>query len=253
MTRKIADRLSRVFDLVIAIAGLVLLGPLMMLIALAVLIESGAPVFFAQTRLGLGGRHFRIYKFRKFHNDIGKTGCPLTMKNDARLSRVGRVLARTKLDELPQLYNVLKGDMAVVGPRPESLDFADCFTGSHRRILDYKPGIFGPSQVAFRDECSFFPADADPTRFYRDVLFQLKAAADLSYYPQRTLLSDLKWILRGVLAIAGWEQGVRMVLRDLRQTWTAPKTSIGLQRQHPRRGQPALLEADIPWKKYGDR
>jgi lipopolysaccharide/colanic/teichoic acid biosynthesis glycosyltransferase len=253
MPWRVADRVSRILDFVIAAGGLVVFAPLMMLIAVAVLIESSGPVFFAQTRLGLRGRHFRIYKFRKFHNDIGKTGCPLTVKNDARLSRVGRFLARTKLDELPQLYNVLKGDMAIVGPRPESLDFADCFTGSRRKILDYKPGIFGPSQVAFRDECSFFPVDADPTRFYREVLFPLKAGADLSYYPNRTLSSDLKWIIRGVLAIAGWERGVATALADLRMTWISTGASTGLQQQRPRRGRPALLEAQIPWTKRGDR
>jgi len=202
MSNNLADWVSRILDILIAAAGLVLLSPLMLLIAIAVVMESNGPVFFSQARLGLGGRRFRIYKFRKFHNDIGKTGCPLTVRNDARMSRVGRVLARTKLDELPQLYNILLGHMAFVGPRPESLDFADCFAGPYRKILDFRPGLFGPSQVAFRHESSFFP-EGDPTRFYRDVLFPLKAAADLSYYPNRSVSADLKWFLRGVLAVAG--------------------------------------------------
>jgi lipopolysaccharide/colanic/teichoic acid biosynthesis glycosyltransferase len=195
---------SRILDLVIAAAGLALLCPVMLVIALAIGIESGRPIFFSQIRLGLGGQHFWIHKFRKFHKESGAAGCPLTTKDDPRMSRIGWLLARTKLDELPQLWNVLRGDMAIVGPRPESTAFADCFTDSHRTVLDYKPGIFGPSQAAFRDECALFPVNADPAQFYRDVLFPLKARTDLSYYPGRTVASDLGWIIRGVLAVAGW-------------------------------------------------
>jgi lipopolysaccharide/colanic/teichoic acid biosynthesis glycosyltransferase len=195
---------GRILDLAVAIAAIVVLGPIMVLIALAVLIESGRPIFYSQTRLGLKGRHFRIYKFRKFYHTCGADGLPLTMKNDSRMTRLGRILARTKLDELPQFWNVLRGDMSMVGPRPESIDFADCFTAPYRGVLDYKPGIFGPSQVMHRNESSRFPAGADPTEFYREVLFAEKALSDLSYYPERTVWSDLGWIARGVLAVVGW-------------------------------------------------
>jgi len=197
---------SRALDLVVACLGLALAGPLMLLITLAILIESGRPVFFAQIRLGQGGRHFRMFKFRKFGKSSGEAGLPLTMHKDTRLSRIGRFLVASKLDELPQLYNVLKGDMSLVGPRPESLAFSDCLAGDYRAVLAYRPGIFGPSQVAFRYECVFYPPDAEPTRFYREVLFPLKARFDLSYYPRRTLLSDCAWIARGVLAVAGLDR-----------------------------------------------
>ncbi len=99
--------------------------------------------------------------------------------------------------------NIVRGDMAIVGPRPESLAFADCFDEDVRPLLDERPGIFGPSQVAFRNECAFYPADADPVQFYRDTLFPAKAALDLSYYPGRTLWSDVVWITRGALAVVG--------------------------------------------------
>lgn len=195
--------LSRALDIAFACAGLVVLGPLMLIIAIAIVAESGRPVFFAQTRIGRGGERFRIYKFRKFGPRRGNDGSPLTMKNDARMMRVGRILAETKLDELPQLFNILRGDMAVVGPRPESLAFADCFTENLRPVLDHRPGIFGPSQVVFRSECLLYPAEVDATQFYRETLFPTKAALDLAYYPRRTLLSDLGWIVRGLLAVAG--------------------------------------------------
>jgi lipopolysaccharide/colanic/teichoic acid biosynthesis glycosyltransferase len=147
-----------------------------------------------------------MYKFRKL-DARRDTGFPLTLRDDARMTRVGRLLAQTKLDELPQLYNIIRGDMAVVGPRPESLAFADCFTEAARPVLDERPGIFGPSQVAFRDECAFYPAEGDAIAFYRETLFPAKAALDLEYYPRRTLLSDLRWVGRGVLAVLGGTGG----------------------------------------------
>lgn len=193
----------RVLDVVIAALGLVILMPLIALISLAILIEDGRPIFFSQTRLGLKGKHFRIYKFRKFYKTIGMTA-PLTVKNDSRMTRLGHFLARTKLDELPQFWNVLKGDMSIVGPRPESTDFADCFTGVYERVLDYKPGIFGPSQVYLRDESSLFAPNSDPVQFYRDVLFHQKALNDLTYYPHRTIVSDIGWIILGILVTLGF-------------------------------------------------
>ncbi len=197
------DRLSRAIDIFLALIGLAVLSPLMLLIAMAVRMESPGPLFFAQTRLGRGGKKFSIYKFRKFHSDAGTAGMPLTLRNDKRMTRVGSVLALTKLDELPQFYNILRGEMSFVGPRPESLHFEDCFVGIHRRLLDYKPGLFGPSQVRFRDEASVLPQDGQE-RFYREVLFPMKAEADLMYYQRRSLSGDLGWLLCGVLAVFGW-------------------------------------------------
>jgi lipopolysaccharide/colanic/teichoic acid biosynthesis glycosyltransferase len=192
----------RQMDLAIAIIGLAVLSPVMMVVSLAIFIETGCPIFYSQTRIGRGGRHFRMHKFRKFHRDAC-AGCPLTVERDPRMTRIGRFLARTKLDELPQLWNVVMGEMSIVGPRPESLELSDCITGSHRKLLDYTPGIFGPSQVAFRNECSLYPANLDPTRFYREVLFPVKARIDLSYFPHRTIASDIRWIVLGLVAVTG--------------------------------------------------
>jgi lipopolysaccharide/colanic/teichoic acid biosynthesis glycosyltransferase len=194
----------RMLDITVAGVGLTLFFPVMVLIAGAILIESGRPILFSQIRLGQGGRHFRMYKFRKFYEQRGSRGRLLTMKNDSRMTPLGYLLQRTKLDELPQLWNILKGEMSVVGPRPESLDFADCFVDAYVGVLAYKPGIFGPNQVFFRNEGSIFTGNSDPEGFYRDILFPLKARVDLAYYPRRSILSDLKWILRGLIAVFGW-------------------------------------------------
>ena len=204
-----SDVATRIFDIVVAAVILVFFAPLMIAVAAAVLAEGGRPIFFSQVRLGRGGRHFRMYKFRKFHERGCPAGFPLTMEGDPRLSGVGRVLAWTKLDELPQLWNVLKGDMSIVGPRPESLDFQDCFEGPSRLVLEYKPGIFGPTQVMFRNEGSFYRGRADPERFYRDVLFPLKAQIDSAYFSHRTLLRDIAWAVRAALAVFGWSSLLR--------------------------------------------
>lgn len=193
-------------DVSIALAALIFFSPVILLISCAILMESGGPILFSQVRLGRHGSHFHILKFRKFRQKQGSSGLPLTLRHDPRMSPVGRILARTKLDELPQLINVLRGEMAIVGPRPESLDFADCFMSTSRQILEYLPGIFGPSQAALRNECRFYPVSSDPAPFYRQVLFPLKMSIDLAYYPNRSVLSDLRWILVGVLAVFGLDR-----------------------------------------------
>lgn len=192
--------LRRLIDIVGALAALIILAPLMAAIALAVRLDTTGPVLYSQLRLGRGGQHFRLYKFRKFRARCDG-GWALTVEDDPRFTRVGRVLARWKLDELPQLWNVLAGDMSLVGPRPETLDFADCYAGSYRKILDHRPGLFGPCQVRFRNESSLYPAGQDPSEFYRTVLFPAKARIDLRWLSQRSLLSDIGWIARGIVAV----------------------------------------------------
>ncbi len=193
--------LRRVFDIVTALAGILCFLPVLIPVIIAIKLDSAGPVFFSQPRLGQHGRLFRLYKFRKFRDGSG--GRAVTLKNDERMTRVGRFLERTKIDEVPQLWNVLKGDMAIVGPRPETLDFADCFQGGYRAVLDHRPGIFGPNQVYFRNEGALFPANADPHEFYVNVLFPAKARADLHYFPRRTLAQDALWVVRGLLAVFG--------------------------------------------------
>jgi lipopolysaccharide/colanic/teichoic acid biosynthesis glycosyltransferase len=195
---------QRGLDILLAGAALVLFAPLLLLISLIIYIDSGAPVLFSQTRLGQYGSHFRLYKFRKLHAEMPSAGAAVTVRDDIRMTRVGRWLARTKLDELPQLWNILKGEMSVVGPRPESLAFADCFTNTGAAVLEFRPGIFGPNQTFFRNEAFLYRPDADPEQFYRDVLFPLKVRVDLAYFTHRTLPRDLAWIGRGMLAVFGW-------------------------------------------------
>jgi lipopolysaccharide/colanic/teichoic acid biosynthesis glycosyltransferase len=201
-SHKLSVSVWRVLDVLIACTALAMLGPIMAIVAVTILLETGRPIFFSQIRLGQSGRHFRMYKFRKFHKDC-RTGPCVTVEGDPRLTQLGKYLEKAKLDELPQLWNVLKGDMSIVGPRPEALRFVDCFTRRYLGVLDYKPGIFGPNQFLFRNEGSLYPDKSDPERFYREVLFPLKAEIDLEYFRSRTIAADIEWIIRGVLVVFG--------------------------------------------------
>jgi lipopolysaccharide/colanic/teichoic acid biosynthesis glycosyltransferase len=193
--------LSRILDIVCASAAMFVLAPFALMVILAIWIEGGQPILFSQLRLGKNGQPFRMYKFRKFRTDCDDRGCPLTMEGDGRLTRIGHFLAASKLDELPQLWNVLRGDMSLVGPRPESLAFADCFRDGFEKLHEHKPGLFGPCQVQFRHENRLYHSDVSAVEFYRQVLFPAKAEIDLAYFSRRTLASDIGWILRAVWAI----------------------------------------------------
>jgi lipopolysaccharide/colanic/teichoic acid biosynthesis glycosyltransferase len=199
-------RFRRVFDVLVAGAGLLCLAPILVVIAVAICLDSRGPILYSQIRLGQGGRAFRLYKFRKFHHDAPAAGGALTARNDPRLTRVGWFLERSKFDELPQLWNIARGDMSVVGPRPETPHFADCFAAGYAAVLDHKPGIFGPAQAMSRNEGTLYREGCDPEVLYRTVLFPAKARIDLAYYPTRTMLRDLGWIIAGILAVLGWSR-----------------------------------------------
>lgn len=192
--------IRRVVDLLVAVPAALVLAPLMVAVACAIWVETGRPILFRQIRLGKAGRPFVMLKFRKFGRDPQEGGA-LTRQGDPRMTDLGRILMVTKLDELPQLWNVIAGDMALVGPRPESLAFADCFEGGLERLLDHKPGLLGPCQILFRNEGMLFPPGGDPEHFYRTTLFPLKARIDLDYLERRTLIGDIGIMLRGVISV----------------------------------------------------
>ena len=140
-------------------------------------------------------------KFRKFPTAWGSKGPSVTLQNDSRMTGVGRILERSKLDELPQLWNILIGEMSFVGPRPESLAFKHLFVGEYEEVLSYKPGIFGPNQIKYRNESAMYPAGVDPHSFYETGLFPAKAKNDLTYFKKANFLSDIWCIVCGVFSI----------------------------------------------------
>jgi lipopolysaccharide/colanic/teichoic acid biosynthesis glycosyltransferase len=190
---------KRVFDIAVALAGLVVSAPLFGVIAILIKLDSAGPVFFRQTRVGLQRRRFQMWKFRKMYADLPRQGPLLTARHDARMTRLGRFLERTKLDELPQLLNVLRGDMSVIGPRPEVEKFVDYYQYRWDDVLSVKPGIFGVNQIRYRNESELYPSDcADLERFYVERLLLNKLKQDGRYAHETLLARDLWLLLHGV-------------------------------------------------------
>jgi lipopolysaccharide/colanic/teichoic acid biosynthesis glycosyltransferase len=190
--------LKRLFDVVASSLALILLSPLFLIIAAAIKLDSEGPVLFRQVRVGRSRRPFTMYKFRKFPIACDGRGPALTAANDDRLSRVGRVLERLKLHELPQFLNVLKGDMSLVGPRPETPRFVELYSDSACSVLDVKPGIFGINQLLIRREADMYPEGVDPEEFYVRELMPKKLQNDIDYIQRATFATDLLLVLRCV-------------------------------------------------------
>lgn len=182
----------RLFDIVSSAAGLALLAPLLAVIAVLILCFDGPPVFFTQMRIGRQGRPFRIWKFRTMRR--GTEGSPVTAGGDSRITRPGAVLRRYKLDELPQLFNVLRGDMSLVGPRPEVPEFVRLDTAIWQAVLQVRPGLTDMATLLFRDEEALLQGAADPSALYRDSVLPTKLVLNLAYLRSRSFWRDLKLI-----------------------------------------------------------
>lgn len=184
--------LKRSLDLLLAAAGLVLLSPLFIAVAFCIRMDTPGPVFFRQERVGRGGRLFRIHKFRTMVVDASALGLGLTVGADPRITRVGRWLRRTKIDELPQLLDVLTGRMSLVGPRPELPRYVAWYPPHLRALLlGVRPGITDPASLKYADEASLLAAAADPEREYCEVLLPAKLQESANYLRRATLASDL--------------------------------------------------------------
>lgn len=181
----------RLFDVVAALAGLIVLAPVMAVIGLAVLIGDGSPVFYRQKRIGKNGRPFVILKFRSMRSN-GSGGPAITAACDSRVTRVGAWLRQTKLDELPQLLNVLRGDMSLIGPRPEVPDYVEIEDPLWRAVLASPPGITDLATLAFRNEEEMLGPASDPDAYYRSSILPAKLRLNVLYQQSRTLPRDLK-------------------------------------------------------------
>lgn len=196
---------KRLVDLVVAVGGLLLLSPLLLLIALAVKLDSPGPVFFRQERVGRHGRPFRIHKFRTMVDDAPRRGPPLTVGDDARITRSGRWLRARRFDELAQLIDVLRGDMSIVGPRPELPRYVALYPPALReRVLAVRPGITDPASLAHLDESALLARAADPEREYVEVVLPRKLALAADYADHASLASDLRVLWRTLKLLAGW-------------------------------------------------
>lgn len=187
--------LRRAFDQTAAALGLVALSPLLLVVAVAIATGSPGPVFFRQERIGRHGVPFRIFKFRTMRVDAEAVGGQLTVEGDPRITRVGRFLRASKLDELPQLINVVRGEMSLVGPRPEVPRYVALYDDDQRRVLDVRPGITDPASIRYRDENAVLARADDPEAAYVEVVMPHKLELNLAYLERRTLASDVGVIL----------------------------------------------------------
>ncbi len=188
---------KQVFDILSSGVALVVLAPVFALIGLAIVINSPGPIFYKATRVGLKGKLFKMYKFRTMVVNADKIGPGLTVRNDQRITPIGRFLRKSKLDELPQLINVLRGDMSIVGPRPEDSRYVALYSASQRAVLNVRPGITSPASVHYRDESSLI-AGPDWESYYIQEIMPNKLRLDIEYATQPSVARDLGVILKTI-------------------------------------------------------
>jgi len=197
MTRRV---MKRPFDVAAATMGLVVLSPLLLIITALIKLASPGSVLHRAKRVGLNGRIFTLYKFRSMVVKGDRLGAGITAHDDARITAIGRVLRRTKLDELPQLINVIKGDMSLVGPRPEDPRYVATYTPDQRRVLSVRPGVTSWASIHYRHEERLLKA-SEVDDIYRTQVMPQKLALDLDYVGRQSWLLDLQILLRTLLAL----------------------------------------------------
>jgi len=190
--------LKRGFDLLASALGLLVLSPLFLVIAILIKATSPGPVFYRAKRIGQEGKAFGVYKFRSMVKNADKQGPGITVANDCRVTTIGRILRRTKVDELPQLINVVRGEMSLVGPRPEDPEYVELYSPEQRAILQVRPGVTSLASVAYRHEEEQLTGP-DWKQHYIDVIMPEKLAIDLEYAQRACLWYDIVIIVRTIL------------------------------------------------------
>lgn len=192
---------KRAMDIVLSACALAVLWPLLLLIALAIWIDDPGPVFYRQVRVGRNGKTFRIFKFRSMVMDADKKGLAITVGRDSRITRVGAVLRKTKLDELAQLLNVLFGQMSFVGPRPEVPKYVELYTPYQRQVLLVRPGITDYASIAYRNENDLLAGAPNPEAMYIKQIMPDKIELNMKYLREISPLADIRLILKTIVAV----------------------------------------------------
>lgn len=201
--RRAGLALKRIFDLVMSVLLIIILSPAMLVIAVAVALDSPGGVFYRQRRVTTYGKEFRIFKFRTMRSDADRIGPAVTSGEDARITRVGKVLRGCRLDELPQLFNVFCGDMSFVGTRPEVAKFVDRYTPEMYATLLMPAGITSEASIRFKDEAQMFDGSGDPEADYVNILLPKKMVYNLASVMNFSPAAELRTMVRTVLAVAG--------------------------------------------------
>ena len=192
---------KRAMDIVLSACALAVLWPLLLLIALAIWIDDPGPVVYRQVRVGRNGKTFRIFKFRSMVMDADKKGLAITVGRDSRITRVGAVLRKTKLDELAQLLNVLFGQMSFVGPRPEVPKYVELYTPYQRQVLLVRPGITDYASIAYRNENDLLAGAPNPETMYIEQIMPDKIELNMKYLREISPLADIRLILKTIVAV----------------------------------------------------
>ncbi|MDX1277186.1 sugar transferase [Oceanihabitans sediminis] len=192
---------KRLFDICFSLLGLIATSPILLLISILIEIESKGPVFYMQTRVGKNNQDFKIFKFRTMYVGSDKKGLLTLGDKDSRVTKIGYYLRKYKLDELPQLINVLNGSMSFVGPRPEVRKYVDYYTKEYLQILQVKPGITDYASIAFRDEAELLKETKDPEKLYIEEIMPKKIALNKKYISKPSVFTDVKIILKTILTI----------------------------------------------------
>jgi lipopolysaccharide/colanic/teichoic acid biosynthesis glycosyltransferase len=201
MKKKEIEMIKRIFDISFSMIGLIILSPLLLIIAYLIKKEDGGPIFYRGVRIGQFGKPFRIFKFRTMVVNADKIGGPSTADDDPRITKIGKILRKYKIDELPQLINVLKGEMSIVGPRPEVPFYVDMFTEEEKRILDVKPGITDWASLWDCDQGAILAGSSDPEKTYMEKIRPIKIKLQLRYVDNHSFFTDLKIIFLTILTV----------------------------------------------------
>jgi lipopolysaccharide/colanic/teichoic acid biosynthesis glycosyltransferase len=190
--------MKRLIDIFISLATLIILSPVILIISLLIKVESPGPVFHRCLRVGINGKPFRMWKFRSMFHDVDQNGCRICLRHDNRVTSLGRILRKTKMNELPQLFQIILGDMSLVGPRPEDPEFIRYYTSAWEIVLSVRPGVFGLNQIINFNEEKLFPDNVDPELFYIAHLLPEKLMRDMYYVQNRTVLMDFRILFSGI-------------------------------------------------------
>ena len=193
--------MKRLFDIIASGLGLIILSPLFLVVAVWVTLDSPGPVFYKQIRVGRNNKDFFLYKFRSMRVGSDKKGLITIGGHDPRVTRSGYYIRKYKLDEFPQLINVFKGDMSLVGPRPEVRKYVDLYTPEQMHVLDVRPGITDLASIRYRNENELLEHASDPEQYYRDVVMQDKLRINLEYVRNHSFLGDIRLIFNTFIAI----------------------------------------------------
>lgn len=210
----------RIFDFVVSLIGMVVLSPVFLFAALLIRCTSPGPIIYSQKRAGRGGRLFSLYKFRSMVVNADRIGTSVTTGHDPRITKVGRVLRKTKLDELPQLWNVLKGDMGFVGPRPDVPEIVNEYTDAMKRILEVRPGITSNASLYLRNEEDLLSLAGEPDKVYEEIFVPAKVRLAMEHVHRKSFLFDFSILLKTVWVLTAgkiWPTKEHPIVREIKQ------------------------------------